>query len=79
MYMQCNIVTLHSHEQLFLLNFHTVPAAITAEQSNVTVIEGQSVSLNCQASGDPPPSITWYKVVILILQLLCICKLYLPM
>ena len=42
---------------------YTVPAGILADQSNVTVVEGQSVNLTCRASGDPPPSITWYKVV----------------
>ena len=43
----------------------TVPATILADQSNVTVVEGQSVSLTCRASGDPPPSITWYEVTVL--------------
>ena len=44
---------------------YTVPAGILADQSNVTVVEGQSVNLTCRASGDPPPSITWYEVVVL--------------
>ena len=35
------------------------PATVSADQSNVTVTEGQSVNLTCQASGDPPPLITW--------------------
>ena len=35
------------------------PATVSADQSNVSVIEGQSVNLTCQASGDPLPLITW--------------------
>ena len=40
-----------------------VPAMILAEQSNVTVVEGQSINLTCQASGDPVPSVTWYELL----------------
>ena len=36
---------------------------ISADQSNVTVVEGQSVDLICQASGDPAPSLTWYDLL----------------
>ena len=41
----------------------TVPAMISADQSNVTVVEGQSINLTCQASGDPVPSVTWYELL----------------
>ena len=42
----------------------TVPAIIFTDQSNVTVVEGQSVNITCQASGDPPPLITWYEALL---------------
>ncbi|CAG0882955.1 unnamed protein product [Darwinula stevensoni] len=34
---------------------------ITEHPTDVTVGRNQPVTLNCQASGSPDPSITWYK------------------
>lgn len=43
--------------------YHAVPPTITDADSasDVTVIEGESVELQCAATGIPEPSITWYK------------------
>ena len=47
----------------YLIFVPAVPAMISADQSNVTVVEGQSINLTCQASGDPVPSVTWYELL----------------
>ena len=47
----------------YLIFVPAVPAMISADQSNVTVVEGQSINLTCLASGDPVPSVTWYKLL----------------
>ena len=39
---------------------NVVPAVAVVGEDNVTVVEGQPVNLTCQATGDPPPIITWY-------------------
>ncbi|XP_048590016.1 hemicentin-1 isoform X1 [Nematostella vectensis] len=38
-----------------------VPVAIVVRPENQTELEGNEVSLNCNASGIPAPSITWYR------------------
>ena len=38
-----------------------VPSSITPIQ-NKTVTEGDNVTLNCMASGTPPPTVSWVKV-----------------
>ena len=52
---------LDSHRYLFC------PAALvapifTVRPQNQTAREGQSVSMNCNATGNPLPNISWYKV-----------------
>ena len=39
----------------------TDQAEITAHPQDVTVIEGSSVSLSCNAAGNPEPTISWTK------------------
>ena len=50
---------LYANQILFV---PAVPAMIS-DQSNVTVIEGQSINLTCPASGDPVSSATWYELL----------------
>ncbi|EDO29924.1 predicted protein [Nematostella vectensis] len=38
-----------------------IPVAIVVRPENQTELEGNEVSLNCNASGIPAPSITWYR------------------
>ena len=39
----------------------TVELGITTHPQNATVTEGENVTLSCNASGDPVPSISWTK------------------
>ena len=50
---------LYANQILFV---PAVPAMIS-DQSNVTVVEGQSINLTCQASGDPVSSATWHELL----------------
>ena len=34
---------------------------ITEHPEDITVINNEPVTLNCAATGDPPPTIEWYK------------------
>ena len=43
--------------------FYLVGALITRKPSSVIVEEGQNVSLICQATGQPTPTVTWRKAV----------------
>ena len=52
----CSFITFFS----FSLNY-LVAAVISRKPSSVIVEEGQNVSLNCQATGQPTPSVTWRK------------------
>ena len=45
-----------------MLKFFTVGAVITRKPSSVIVEEGQNVSLVCQATGQPTPTVTWRKL-----------------
>ena len=39
-----------------------VPSRITGDSGNLTKIEGQGVTLECQANGNPTPNITWTRL-----------------
>lgn len=43
-----------------LLSF-TVPPTITEPPTDVTVSEGDDVTLKCGATGDPEPVLTWRR------------------
>ena len=43
------------------MNFFIGPPEITIISPNTTVIEGDSVTLNCVAAGHPKAKITWTK------------------
>ena len=39
-----------------------VPSRITGDSGNLTVTEGQDVTLECHATGNPAPIITWTRL-----------------
>lgn len=39
----------------------TVPPRITQPPEDVSVAEGEEVYLECEATGDPQPSLTWRR------------------
>ena len=47
----------------YLSVFYSVGASIIQKPSSVIVEEGHKVSLNCQATGQPTPTVTWRKAV----------------
>ncbi|KAM4548643.1 hemicentin-1 isoform 1-T1 [Odontesthes bonariensis] len=48
-----------SAEKHFNLNVHVPPTIIGVSPENVTVVVNNFVSLSCEASGFPPPSLSW--------------------
>ena len=57
-------VTWKVYSPFFYLSvFYSVGASIIQKSSSVIVEEGHKVSLNCQATGQPTPTVTWRKAV----------------
>ena len=57
-------VTWKVYSPFFYLSvFYSVGASIIQKPSSVIVEEGHKVSLNCQATGQPTPTVTWRKAV----------------
>ncbi|XP_036834633.1 hemicentin-1 isoform X2 [Oncorhynchus mykiss] len=50
-----------SAEKSFNLNVHVPPTIVGASPENVTVVVNNFVSLTCEATGFPPPSLSWVK------------------
>ncbi|XP_028301363.1 hemicentin-1 isoform X2 [Gouania willdenowi] len=48
-----------SAEKFFNLNVHVTPTIIGLSPENVTVVENNFVSLSCEATGFPPPTLSW--------------------
>ena len=57
-------VTWKVYSPFFYLSvFYSAGASIIQKPSSVIVEEGHKVSLNCQATGQPTPTVTWRKAV----------------
>ncbi|KAM4642152.1 hemicentin-1 [Discoglossus pictus] len=50
-----------SVQKVFNLNIHVPPSVIGSNPENVTVVEGHFISLTCEVTGFPPPTIRWLK------------------
>ncbi|KAI1891477.1 hypothetical protein AGOR_G00144220 [Albula goreensis] len=50
-----------STEKPFNLNVHVPPSIVGVNPENVTVVVNNFVSLTCEATGFPPPSLSWLK------------------
>ncbi|XP_031431207.1 LOW QUALITY PROTEIN: hemicentin-1 [Clupea harengus] len=50
-----------STEKSFNLNVHVPPSIVGLNPENVTVVLNNFVSLSCEATGFPPPSLSWLK------------------
>ena len=46
---------------IFYLVSPTDPSAITSLLPNAVVVEGNSISLHCNTTGNPAPNVTWTK------------------
>ncbi|XP_039591708.1 hemicentin-1 isoform X2 [Polypterus senegalus] len=50
-----------SAEKYFNLNVHVPPIIMGMNPENVTVVLNNFISLTCEATGFPPPALTWLK------------------
>ncbi|XP_030626728.1 hemicentin-1 [Chanos chanos] len=50
-----------SAEKSFNLNVHVPPSIVGASVENVTVVVNNFISLSCEATGFPPPTLSWLK------------------
>ncbi|KAM6962600.1 hemicentin-1 [Aplochiton taeniatus] len=50
-----------STDKVFNLNVHVPPSIVGVSPENVTVVVNNFVSLTCEATGLPPPSLSWLK------------------
>ncbi|XP_063057327.1 hemicentin-1 isoform X2 [Engraulis encrasicolus] len=50
-----------STEKSFNLNVHVPPSIVGVNPENVTVVLNNFVSLSCEATGFPPPTLSWMK------------------
>ncbi|ESO88590.1 hypothetical protein LOTGIDRAFT_125830, partial [Lottia gigantea] len=58
----CTANTLPVQEQTVTLNIRVSPRIANSSKSNITVVEGESISLFCQTTGLPRPTVTWFKL-----------------
>ena len=57
----CHVENLHgSEERLIDLNVYLPPTIKTTAEESITITVGQAVSVPCEASGNPEPTIAWY-------------------
>lgn len=52
---------LFSTPLLFMFSFLALPKIVTSPPQVITVKEGGNLSLDCEATGVPPPQMTWFK------------------
>ncbi|XP_036375886.1 hemicentin-1 [Megalops cyprinoides] len=50
-----------SAEKSFNLNVHVPPSIVGTNPENVTVVVNNFISLTCEATGFPPPTLSWLK------------------
>ncbi|TRZ02412.1 hypothetical protein DNTS_034467 [Danionella cerebrum] len=50
-----------SAEKSFNLHVHVFPSIVGVREENVTVVVNNFISLNCEATGLPPPTLSWFK------------------
>ncbi|XP_047673954.1 hemicentin-1 isoform X2 [Tachysurus fulvidraco] len=48
-------------EKYFSLNVHVPPSIVGVNEENATVVVNNFVSLSCEATGFPPPNLSWLK------------------
>lgn len=42
-----------------MIIFFSVPPAVTVSPTSLVAVQGSDIEFDCQATGDPAPSITW--------------------
>ncbi|TSL47575.1 Hemicentin-1 [Bagarius yarrelli] len=50
-----------SAEKFFSLNVHVPPVILGVNEENATVVVNNFVALSCEATGIPPPTLSWLK------------------
>lgn len=50
-----------SQRMKYLLVGETVPSDVTIQSTTSTVLQGETLELNCVVQGNPPPSVIWSR------------------
>lgn len=53
---------MHSNSSIFYLGFSESPVAVVIPVGPVRVRVGEPINLECQASGEPRPSVSWHRL-----------------
>ena len=63
---ECKIRTLDGHTLAVARHILGIKPYVTKNKtSDVMVLEGQTAKLTCDITGNPPPAITWHKVILM--------------
>lgn len=57
----CSCIVTHVHTHAYTHTAHTASPQFTSQPKNTTVTESTVAVLECSATGNPAPIITWYK------------------
>ena len=58
-----NVMSLNNQSRQEIETGGNLPASIMSGPQSVTVLRGESVTLQAHVAGDPPPLVTWFKGV----------------
>ena len=63
---ECKIKTSDGHTLAVARHILGIKPYVTKNKtSEVMVLEGQTAQLRCDITGNPPPAITWHKVILM--------------
>ena len=58
---RCHVENIHgSEDRLIDLNVYLPPTIKTTAEEDLTISVGQAVTIPCEATGNPKPTVAWY-------------------